>query len=911
MKRLTYSAMAAARLRANKRQYLSLLLGVFLSVFLVSTLVLGVYGVYQAFLEKRYDTMGYMDMIILDNDEVREDALERLEVFDRMGHVWLSGEVTGTNLYLGRYDDTALALMNLTPIEGRMPEAAGELALEKTALDVMNLSLQLGDTLELAITPIDGVEELRSYTVVGFLPERSANFRFTSTVDLSQMPALVISEQEPAFSVGRLGQHWLLSLEKSVTLVQAMDACKTLYPYGSTFWNYFYGVSATSKLVRDGELGALLNANYEIFNMVLLACFLAGALILSCGVGISCAMEGLLAGRREEIGVLRALGATKRQIRRMFGRENLLLALAAAPVSIAISCAAVWGLSRLMPETLAFRFSFWLLLPIFLFSVAVILVSGYLPLRRASSLMPMSVIRDTAMLRRSKHIRYQKQFRPARLISARQLRLNPTRQWGAALLVGLMLLCSGLFVGQALNYTEQFLGDSCGFSIGGGVTYTYSHYVYRLHKGSIGSQTLAQLRRLTHVKELEVFRNLPVTLVLDQVPRYAMLDYFDKNYGMLDEAQFAQSLQYVSQEDQEFVSLQWTNQRQVYLDFLEEQNLSGQAYETHIETIVLNAGNLRLLKEYLVDGEMDVKALDAGEEVLVVAPEIWIRRYENGNTSYLSAFGENPKDLAEEGAQLAAWNDCFSAGQQLTMQQLFCTEEDGPVTRLDSQVTVGAVLAKAPEGHRSGQVLVLTTEQGLENLGLRTDGIHNVDLYLDRELTLEEEAVLEQQLTAIARRHEGFTVENWMERYRENARSQQQGILLLSAGAVLFFAVAVGMIVSSVTRQLNSEGKTIGMLRAVGADEKAILGCYSSQINAGVAGGIGIGLVLYGVLIGVMLVESWLRFGVAAQEAVLFSLVFATIWIMGGACWLACRLLLRLRVRNILRKSIIENIREL
>ena len=61
MKKLTFSSMAAARLRANKRQYVSLVLGIFLSIFLISTLVLSVYGIYQAELQKRYDKVGYLD----------------------------------------------------------------------------------------------------------------------------------------------------------------------------------------------------------------------------------------------------------------------------------------------------------------------------------------------------------------------------------------------------------------------------------------------------------------------------------------------------------------------------------------------------------------------------------------------------------------------------------------------------------------------------------------------------------------------------------------------------------------------------------------------------------------------------------------------------------------------------------
>ena len=65
MKKLTYSAMATARLRANKRSYVSLLLGIFLSIFLISTFVLCVYAVYQCTLDKRYEKVGDVDMVVM------------------------------------------------------------------------------------------------------------------------------------------------------------------------------------------------------------------------------------------------------------------------------------------------------------------------------------------------------------------------------------------------------------------------------------------------------------------------------------------------------------------------------------------------------------------------------------------------------------------------------------------------------------------------------------------------------------------------------------------------------------------------------------------------------------------------------------------------------------------------------
>jgi len=173
MKKLTFSTMAAARLRANKRQYMSLVLGIFLSIFLISTLVLSVYGIYQAELQKRYDKVGYLDFVVQDNDGITEEAIRSFEEFDRFGHAYISGIVTDRNVYVGYYDEVGISLMNLKPMEGRLPEASGEIALEQSAMDILEADWELGETVELNITPVDGVEETRIFTVVGILPERS------------------------------------------------------------------------------------------------------------------------------------------------------------------------------------------------------------------------------------------------------------------------------------------------------------------------------------------------------------------------------------------------------------------------------------------------------------------------------------------------------------------------------------------------------------------------------------------------------------------------------------------------------------------------------------------------------------------------------------------------------------------
>ncbi len=939
MKQLTFSSMAAARLRANKRQYLSLILGIFLSVFLVGTMVLTVYGIYTAYLHRRYDKVGYLDAVALESQysAINSEVLEEMGFFDQIGQVYLSGAVTDTNLYLGYYDSVGQELLNLKSVAGRLPEHPGEIAMEQSAQEILEVSLEIGDTLELSITPVAGTPENRTFTLVGILPERSAHFEEPNFDGICEFPAIVTSDREPAFTVGRLHTNHVMTLLPEVSMDTMLD-----YAWDTGYALKLYGLSATGEREYNSDRSTVMRyldeegltrenmvrlwrlftgqnkmgADADMFNAISIALILAAALLLSCGVGICGAMEGILTKRREEIGVLRAVGATRRQIRRMFGRENLLLALVTAPLSLGASCLTVWILSRLMPQSIRFSFELWLLAPIGVFAVVVILVSGYLPLVRASKQMPVRAIRDTAMLRRSKGIRGKGEFSPTRLIAARRVRFNPTRQVGAALLVGLMLVCTGQLTGLMTDYWKNNSKPSYAFEIwGDGRTCTTS-YSTVYESPSLSRESIRQIRNLDHVKSLTLRRNMCITMVLDEVPLYATREgwWDDFKFGMLDEAQFQEALSKKPEQVQglrnSHATLRWE-----YLNFLEAYEIPGEAYSTELVTMELNRENLEKLNSRLESGKINVDAINEGREVIVIAPELW---YAPGNNRPYQHW--NSQEAAQEAlgsgkAELVAWNNVVTAGQELPLLHIYQTKQYSPYYREDVTVTVGAVSSFVEENTDMGPdnyMYLITTEQGLENLGLRVEELDEMEIYLDGDISREAEAALEERLTAISRRAPGYTVRNCMAGFRTQQAERNRVLTLILSVMLLFFSVAVGMVVSAVTRQMHSEGRVIGMLRAVGADEKTILGCYSGPITVSTVAGAGIGLAVILGYLGNHLYWAMqgmpMRATFALWQILLMTL---TVCLMAAACWLACRFFLRLRIREIVKMSIIENIREL
>ena len=917
MKKLTYSYIAAARMKANKRQYLSLVFGIFLSIFLISTLFFSVWGIYQAQLEKRYETIGYLDIVILDNenpDIVTEEAVLETGDYAKLGHAYISGVVSKRNVYVGHYDEVGAALLNLSAKEGRMPEKSGEIAIEQSAIDILGGDWKIGDKVELDITPIDGAEETRGFILVGILPERSMHLERIDYDGIGQFPNIVTCADEESFHTGRTASHYMLDFGPTESVSDAINA----------FWRKFnglqagaaiFGLSITGEQVWWTGTHDFIQTNEKMLSPMLIACILAGSLTLSCCVGISGAMEGVLSKRREEIGVLRALGATKRQIRKMFGQENLLLALILSPLSVLISLGAVWILSRLMPQSLKFAINLWLILPIALFSILVILLSGYLPLSRASKQMPMNVIQDSATLRRSKGVKSKKEFSTPHLMASRQLRLNPTRQIGSALLVALMLFCSG-FLGLIIyTYHDEwsFTKDE-GFVVSNSYGGASLDWVNRYDKEPIDSEAIAELNTLEHVKEIHIAREMNILAEVDTVPRYAMSYVSSNNFGMLDDNMFQETMELRSDRNAHESDRQ--EDRAEYFRLREKYGFTEEAYQTSIMTIDLSPENIEILKDCLVEGNIDVDAINAGEQVLVLAPEVWGKFYENGASTWFTPDDPFFEEYKADGAKLVAWNNCFTAGQTLPLTQLY-TEDNtySTIIRNDAEVQVCGVLdgIGGLKYNNWNFCVIITTEQGLENMGMRMEGLRRIELYLDKELSLDEEAQLERQINAIARRFEATTVQNRMEQNRERVQANRQSLLVMVSVVVLFFTVAVAMIVSSVTRQLQSEGRTIGLLRAVGADEKTIFDCYSGQMTTAVLSGLGLLLTggclfIGGCWIDAILsnLEFWHR-----EVAVLIMIVTVIAAIMAALCFLVCRYILKNRIRHVVNMSIIENIREL
>ncbi len=911
--RLTINRIASAGIRADKKGYAALAVGIMLSIFFITSLCLLVSGVLKANENRAHALSGSQDALLMDALCPDSALLETGLFTGDIGHACVTGKVAESSVYIGYYDAPGAKMLQRTVLEGRLPERPGEIALEQSALDKLRLTAQIGDEISFDIVPIDGVKEARTWTLVGLLQDQADLLDLSRNVGgdvCLHWPSILLADDEPAFATGRTVQHMLLMLAPGVyrnetlqismsddtwmSTVQGMYAVMT-GDGGVQFWDYdTRRFGALSPLA--GELLFFLGGS--AFVVVFLAALLAGALILATIVGISGAMEGTLGKRRETIGMLRCVGATRRQIRRIYGRESWLLALFTAPVAMALSCAFVYAASLVLPRYVAFHAPWWLIIPILLMTVAVVLIASTLPLRRASQVRPMSIVRDTNMLRKQKRIRSKGHFRLPGLISRRQTLFHPTREVGSACLTALMVL----MVGVAVMFGFFMLGERVDFTKvrafsldGGRISYGQTYDTSQSSMQYSTSDTL-QLESLPLVKQVKVSRNSSVNLLLDGEPPAYFLPTVCPVASADQIALLPECGEGIAQE---------------YYDDCVKQLQSIQEYLgtdrkiVNLELMVMTVDPAEL-QSAVVSGDIDLKALDEGREVLVYAPTYYYQKRPDGTWSQSRKKRDRTWDFIQE-------DDYFVPGMTLDLTQVWQYADDLaaaiPVVdsyegfnRTDAKVTVGAVLG-GDAALELWDVSIITTERGAQALGL-VSTLQNAQIYLSELPDEEGEAALARRIQTIGRRSNS-QMYNYIASQRGDQQSMAYAMLVFVAVAVVLFAVAVGMVSGSVTRRIRADVRLIGTLRAVGADVRTLVKCYTGSLWTSLLLGAALGVAALtaftlGYLRGSMNVTFWMAAASAAAIALFLS----------GAA-MVCRLLITWRIREVTRRSIVENIREL
>ena len=211
-------------------------------------------------------------------------------------------------------------------VDGRPPKANNEVVIDPGTAERAGRSI--GDTVRVA-TPFDGVQE---YTLVG-----TGTYGSGSTAGAAYL-FFTLDQAQKLFAEGKdVYQSVWISIDQSKDANDVANAVSKVLPEG---WK-----AETGAKLAD-EIRNALGAGMGFVNTVLLI-FAAIALLVATMLIVN-TFSILVAQRSRELAVLRAIGATRAQVRTSVLLEAIVMGVIGATLGIGVGYLLVWGLMALM-----------------------------------------------------------------------------------------------------------------------------------------------------------------------------------------------------------------------------------------------------------------------------------------------------------------------------------------------------------------------------------------------------------------------------------------------------------------------------------------------------------------------------------------------------------------------------------
>lgn len=815
MKRLTLNRLAFAGLRANRKEYRQMALGIFLAVFLAVGSVLGLWAIWESKTEVRRVRFGQADGILFRPWTLEPEDLAKTGILSRIGTVYVLGN-TG-DFRFGYYDEDAEAILNRQFLSGRMPESPNEVALDENALEALCPGSAPGDTVTIQLVPMADSTHSRSFVLCGIFRshmETDSLIRDWDALSLLKhtmwrMPDILVYRDTPDFQDYRAEREYVFTLSPKHTIEDL---------FARFSFSNLLGVDPMGNPYRPGEgsgaTGMQLLLRLEYTSPVLAA---GAALLLAAMTGIFDAASGQFTRKERQYRLLRAVGATRAQIRALSRREALLLALLLAPWAALAALGFVKLCCRLLPDSITFSVPLKLVLGSLLAAFLLIWIAASLPALRAFR---GGILENAPRKGRKKPRHSRPNFVPARLLAFRNLGRHPFRCAGSVVLIVLMNVTSILFVlciHSRLQTLEDYR-DAPSF-------WVQCTFPGRESDLTLTEEKLQALRTLPGISQTSVTRCAPVYVLTDTVgdylPTLGMVNYHLRAYrpDLTGDAVYEPSDTAIQSDT--------VVHRQVE-KFLGTDRISIFLYLITVE-------DASVLSPFLQEGTVDVEAIDSGRSVLMLAPDYYVKSRRSEN-SYTYARSTDPL----EDYDLLVKNDQFPLNSTLTLAQIdpnpWFTADTG-LRDADSRIAetrVGGIV-KALSGDLWDSWdahCVITTGKGARAMGLDPGPVQSLALQMDGSVS---DTVLESQMGAILgisgdALTQTYSLTNFPETMRGFRKSFALYSLFLGSLLLAFLGCTATMLRGSCVRDMQGNRETLSILDALGCEDREMLSIWNQQL---------------------------------------------------------------------------------
>ena len=935
-KKLTYNSLALGNIKNRKKQYTLLIIGIILSMTLSSSFTFFVSSAISSALETHNFLYGKQSHIII-NTIRNEDTEEFLNSnVTTHGYAHILGKITAedsetnTGACVAWLEPQAKELYYQSLIEGRMPTAENEIAIEKSALTRLGIDYKLNDkiTFDFYVQDADQPKEKpikKEYILVGILNDKRSNIEKQSWVTDIRIPAAFVMDNTEIEIGGKEALHLFISNSDDGFISEYVELSRPLR-------KGYYGAN-------DG-LSWYLTGGYEIMYTVadtfgvnapyLLILVFVAVLAIAANIGIVNAFSTNLKERKRQIGLLRSVGATRRQIIKVYGKETFILCLISTPVSILVSVCAVTLSVGTFGENFVFKPSWWVLPLSAVISVLIVTLSSFIPLFSASRITPMQAIRNISLNRKikTKKIKTQKEFDTPKLLATRNIKLYKSKQVLTSVILAIAVFGSLFGFSLAGGIEKQNTSLNADYEVTSYMEYGSRRIAnYDWIRLGISENEVQEILSNSFVENIQGKKETNGYIEVEELTDYLKLcNYVTGVYpasvdGVKITKENYEKYQEIPIENTAVIEKANITSPILPLDFIglpEEhfKNESGTVLEGKINIDKLNSGEEVILvlpktlelntDYYTFEGEYSFSDLNVNsksadvpdEEITILKTAELTNEFKVGDKIKLgwiiSNTGEEPIDYGAEGT-----------GAEATV-----TKEDFDHEKIEKEVTVGAIIYEY-----SGLLITLFNGHCNPCLITTVDGLNtftkNVPYeYIEVDLNTECTEEVNKEMTSLFDRifaGKDAMVESLYEREKDNTLTVKTMYIIITAVVILLFTMCGSMINNALTARIRESKKEIGTLRAVGASSKEISSSYIRQVLSVLGVGTLSGAGAFGLFFGIYTLII-ISYGQTQDDYII------TFWqtLIGIVLLIVfCVLNVYFKVKKEMKHSIVENIREL
>lgn len=265
----------------------------------------------------------YRDVSYSVAQEMKEDErLDEVGLREDPAYMYCEND-PGAVIPMIAVDDMAIRLNKQKLVEGRFPEKSDEIAVTRGLLEVMGISGDIGDRIDVPFQPMTnegkGLLKTKEFTITGFAEDtkQSREKGIYAAHVSGDFAGEILEDQQRLYRV----YFRLAGAEGKVTDVLEQEMKDLGESYGVEKSNIVNNVEYLMATYVDPTF-------YTGVVLVMIVIMIAGILTIYSIYYVS------MLNKVQEYGRLRAIGATKRQIRKLVFREGFTVYILAAPVGI-------------------------------------------------------------------------------------------------------------------------------------------------------------------------------------------------------------------------------------------------------------------------------------------------------------------------------------------------------------------------------------------------------------------------------------------------------------------------------------------------------------------------------------------------------------------------------------------------